>query len=257
MTWLNIIFLVIEKAQESGVIGSIMVAEYPSDFEKIMKLTERFPGFCYPCLGLHPVQGDYCGEAWSVSEGDLTEAIPIIEKHIDKLVAIGEVGLDFTPKYIKTDSDKDQQRKVLVKQIEIAKQYDLPINVHSRSAGKQTLEILIGNGVEKALLHNFSGKASTAIEGVKAGYYFSIPPSAVNSEQKRKLVYQVPLENLMLETDSPALGPPGCERNVPSNIHLSCEFIAQVKNIDPEHVAKITLENTLKLFPKIKDHIRY
>ncbi len=199
--------------------------------------------------------GDYCGEAWSVNETDLTAALPSIEKHVDKLVAIGEIGLDFTPKYIKTGADKDQQKKVLVQQIELAKKHDLPINVHSRSAGKQTLDVLIENGVEKALLHNFSGKASTAMEGVKSGYYFSIPPFAVTSEQKRKLVRQVPLENLMLETDSPALGPANCGRNVPSNITLSCEFIAQVKNVDPEHVARITLENTLKLFPKVKGYI--
>ncbi|KAG7249012.1 hypothetical protein CRUP_018084, partial [Coryphaenoides rupestris] len=87
-----------------------------------------------------------------------------------------QVGLDFSPRLVGGEGDKDRQRQVLVRQAEVAKRLDLPLNVHSRSAGRPTIQLLKELGVEKALLHAFDGKPSVAMEGVKAGYYFSIPP---------------------------------------------------------------------------------
>lgn len=246
---------VIESSKKAGLLGVLAVAEHSGEFEKIIELSQRFSGFIFPCLGVHPVQEVSPEQQRGATSEDLEPALPIINKYKDQLVAIGEVGLDFTPRFVRGDDDKDKQRQVLIRQVELAKELDLPINVHSRSAGRPTIHLLKELGVESALLHAFDGKPSVALEGVKAGYYFSIPPSIVRSEQQ-KLVKQLPLENICLETDSPALGPEKQVRNEPKNILVSAEYVAKVKGVSLEKVMEVTTQNALKLFPKLKSAIK-
>ncbi|XP_057715721.1 tatD DNase domain containing 3-like isoform X2 [Corythoichthys intestinalis] len=241
---------VIEDSKRAGLLALLAVAEHAGEFEKIIALSQRFPGFVFPCLGVHPVQEVSSVEHRSASLPDLDAALPIIDKYKEHLVAIGEVGLDFTPRYVSSESDKESQRQVLIRQAHLAKELDLPLNVHSRSAGRPTIQLLKEQGVEKALLHAFDGRPSVALEGVKAGYFFSIPPSIVRSEQK--LVKQLPLENMCLETDSPALGPEMQVRNEPKNIVISAEYISMVKGVSVEEVMQTTTRNALRLFPKLK-----
>ncbi|KAJ7422994.1 putative deoxyribonuclease TATDN3 [Pitangus sulphuratus] len=160
---------------------------------------------------------------------DLDAALPLIELYKDKLVGIGEVGLDFTPRFASTDEQKEGQRQVLIKQIELARRLDLPLNVHSRSAGRPTINLLKEQGATKVLLHAFDGKPSVAMEGVKAGYYFSIPPSIIRSEQVR---------------------------NEPKNIYIAAEYVAKIKGIPVEEVVEVTTRNALKVFPKLQNFLR-
>nr|XP_015194634.1 PREDICTED: putative deoxyribonuclease TATDN3 isoform X2 [Lepisosteus oculatus] len=194
---------VIENSKKAGLLALVAVAEHAGEFDKIIELSSRFPGFVWPSLGVHPVQ-DVPQRGATLQ--DLDAALPLIEKYKDHLLAIGEVGLDFTPRFVTNENQKDEQRQVLIRQIEIAKRLDLPLNVHSRSAGRPTINLLKEQGAKNVLLHAFDGKPSVALEGIKAGYFFSIPPSIIRSEQQ-KLVKQLPLEFMCLETDSPALGP--------------------------------------------------
>nr|XP_046268811.1 tatD DNase domain containing 3-like isoform X2 [Scatophagus argus] len=246
---------VIESSKKAGLLALLAVAEHAGEFDKIIDLSQRFPGFIFPCLGVHPVQQVSPEQQRGASLQDLDAALPIIEKYKDHLVAIGEVGLDFTPRYVSSDGDKDSQRQVLIRQAQIAKELDLPLNVHSRSAGRPTIHLLQEQGVKNALLHAFDGKPSVAMEGVKAGYFFSIPPSIIRSEQQ-KLVKQLPLENICLETDSPALGPEKQVRNEPHNISISAEYISKVKGVSLQTVVEVTTQNALRLFPKLKSAIR-
>ncbi|CAK6974084.1 tatD DNase domain containing 3-like isoform X2 [Scomber scombrus] len=246
---------VIENSKKAGLLALLAVAEHAGEFDKIIELSQRFPGFIFPCLGVHPVQEVSPDQQRGATLQDLDAAVPLIEKYKDHLVAVGEVGLDFTPRYVKNETDKDSQRQVLIRQSQIAKELDLPLNVHSRSAGRPTIHLLKEQGVEKVLLHAFDGKPSVAMEGVKAGYFFSIPPSIIRSEQQ-KLVKQLPLENICLETDSPALGPEKQVRNEPKNISVSAEYISKIKGVSLEKVMEVTTQNALRLFPKLKAAIR-
>ncbi|XP_069787432.1 putative deoxyribonuclease TATDN3 isoform X5 [Narcine bancroftii] len=246
---------VIEQSKKAGILALVAVAENAGEFERLIELSEKYSGFVLPCLGVHPVQGNPPQEQHGASLEDLQDALPLIQKYKERLLGIGEVGLDFTPRFASTEIQKNEQKNVFIKQIEIAKQLDLPLNVHSRSAGRPTINLLKEQGAQKVLLHAFDGKPSVAMEGVKAGFFFSIPPSIIRSEQQ-KLVKQLPLESICLETDSPALGPVKQIRNEPKNISISCQYIAQIKGLSVENVMEVTTQNAIKLFPKLQKCIR-
>ncbi|XP_068682916.1 putative deoxyribonuclease TATDN3 [Montipora foliosa] len=245
--------VVIEEARKVGVKAVVGVTETRAEFDAMIDLHNRYPDFVAPCLGVHPVQS-LCPDR-SANLEDLEGVEEFIREHQDKLVAIGEVGLDFTPRFIKTEADKVIQKEVFSRQIKLAIDLDLPLNVHSRSAGRHVIELLRENGAKNVILHAFDGKPSNALKGIEAGYYFSIPPSIVRSPQKEKLVKNVPLSNLLLETDSPALAAEKQTRNEPKNIRICCDVIARIKGVPVKTVYEETTKNALKLFPKLQRFI--
>ncbi|KAJ8396154.1 hypothetical protein AAFF_G00020210 [Aldrovandia affinis] len=212
---------VIKRAKETGVKTLISVTEEASEFERVIQLSKIYPGLVAPCLGIHPVQGCGSQDQHSVTMQDLEPALPLFQKYREDIVAVGEIGLDFTPWYAPHIQQREEQQAVFRKQLDISKDLDLPVNVHSRSAAKVTIGILKEQGIGCALLHNFAGRLSVAMEGVQAGYYFSFPPAVCRNEQRARLIKQIPLEHICLETDSPALGPDKHVRNEPKNITLS------------------------------------
>ncbi|KAK1170671.1 putative deoxyribonuclease tatdn3 isoform X1 [Acipenser oxyrinchus oxyrinchus] len=259
---------VIKRAKEAGVKALVSVTEHADEFEKVIQLHKRYPDFVVPCFGIHPFQG--CApqlQQHSVTMQDLEPALPFFQKYKDEIAAVGEIGLDFTPWYAPHSEQRDEQQRVFRSQLDIAKQLGLPVVSHQTSNSHKVMTLYSIpehslhcrfasfpegiRGIQHALLHNFAGKPSVAMEGVQAGYFFSFPPAVSRNEQRVKLVKQIPLEHICLETDSPALGLDKEVRNEPKNITISCEYIAKVKGVTPERVAEISTQNALKLFPRI------
>eukprot|EP00112_Aurelia_sp_Birch-Aquarium-sp1_P006675 Seg1731.11 transcript_id=Seg1731.11/GoldUCD/mRNA.D3Y31 product="putative deoxyribonuclease TATDN3" protein_id=Seg1731.11/GoldUCD/D3Y31 len=238
---------ILAEAVKVGVKAIIAVCEFPGDFQNVLDLSKRYPDLIFPCIGVHPVQVG----SRSVTIEECNEAEVWIRKHSEVLAGIGEVGLDFTPYHIKSPEDKEVQREVFRRQMRLSKELNLPLNVHSRSAGRPVIETLVEEGAENVVLHAFDGKPSVALKGVDAGYFFSVPPSIIRSEQKQRLVKQIPLSNLLLETDAPALGPEKQERNEPKNIEISCKEISRIKNIPVSQIITETTRNALRLFTKL------
>jgi len=227
---------VIERAKRVGIVAIVAVTESPREAESVLLLSKEEP-VVKPSIGLHPELA---------SRGELEETLQLIRQHRDELVSIGEVGLDYW--IAKEEEERELQKRALKSQVELAQELGLPLNVHSRSAGRQTISLLKEMGAKRVLLHAFDGKASVALSAVEAGYFFSIPPSVVRSPQKQKLVKALPMERILLESDAPALAPVAGERNEPANLLVACKEVARIKGMAWQEVAKITTENALKFF---------
>jgi len=228
---------VLAGAAAAGVTRIITVGETLEDAEANVALAARFPQVKV-CAGLYPTILDREAAA---------ALLAFIRAHRDSLVGIGEVGLDHW--IVKDAADRDLQRQIFAEFIALSNELDLSLNVHSRSAGRATVQFLKQGRARRVLLHAFDGKASAALEGAAAGFFFSIPPSVVRSVQKQKLVRALPLERLLLETDSPVLGPDPAARNEPRNLRVACQAVAGLKGVPFEEVAERTTANARQLFP--------
>lgn len=169
------------------------------------------------------------------------------------LVSIGEVGLDHFRE--RDHTQRDLQESVFKEFISLSNELKIPIQVHSRSAGKSAIRVLEENDAASVHLHAFDGKSSYARNASNnLGFYFSIPTSVVRSPQKKKLVKAVALERLLLETDSPVLGPDKRVRNEPSNITIALKEVSTILRRDEDEIRELILENTLRLYSKVKLH---
>jgi len=228
---------VLNNAKNLGVIKIISSALNIDSINKTFKIIERYPNFVYLTA---------CCDYTILDEKIVNEITEYIIKIKDKIVGIGEAGLDF---YIyRNEALKEKNIKIFKHWINLAINLDLPLVVHSRSAGKYAIKILIQSGIKKVIMHAFDGSVGYGIEGSKNGFYFSIPPSIVRSEQKQKLVKHLPLENILLESDSPVLGPDRNIRNTPSNVTISAAKIAEIKKIPLGLVSTVTTKNALTIF---------
>jgi len=228
---------VLKRAEEAGVKKIIAVGETLQDAVKNLGLSRRYP-MILPAAGLYPTILD-------IAQARLLHNF--ILEHQNKLIAIGEVGLDYWK--VKSEENREIQRHIFKSFIHLSKKLDLPLNVHSRSAGRHAIAILAEEGAKKVQLHAFDGRVSTALTGVDAGFFFSIPPSVARSWQKQKLVKHLPLSALLTETDSPVLGPTRDTRNEPSNLRLVTQTIAEIKNVPEREATEILYENTKRLYP--------
>ncbi len=227
---------VIDRARAAGVHGIVAVGESMQDARRNLSLSDRHPEI-RPTAGLYPTFLDQ----------DAAEKMrAFIRQNRDRLTAIGEVGLDYWA--VQERADKTLQCEILIGFIDLAREIDLPLNVHSRSAGRHAVSLLIEKGARRVQMHAFDGKAGAAMPAVEAGYFFSIPPSVTRSRQKQKLVRSLPLSALLIETDSPVLGPNPEKRNEPANAVFVLETIAEIKNERPETVAEAVAENTRRLY---------
>ena len=197
-----------------------------------------------PFLGLHPDR--FADRKPPFPDSETAAIVALIREHAGDIVGIGEVGLDY---WVCQDGEgRAAQREALSTLSALARELGLPLNVHSRSAGRHTLELLMEQGNTKVLMHAFDGKAGHALKGAEAGYLFSIPPSIVRSPQKVKLARLLPLEALALETDSPVLGPVAGERNEPGNVTIAAAAIAEIKGLPEARVRETCMENARRLF---------
>lgn len=228
---------VLERARRVGVGAVVVVGESLADARRNLSLAEEHADLLRPAAGLFPTRLD---------PAEATELEQLIVRHADRWIAVGEVGLDYWK--VKDESDRELQRHLFQRFISLSLELDLPLNVHSRSAGRATLEVLIEGGAERVQMHAFDGRAAKALPGVEAGYLFSVPPSIVRSVQKQKLVKRLPLSCLLLETDSPVLGPKPDERNEPANVRISARAVAGLKGISEQEVVEITTENARRLY---------
>lgn len=227
---------VLKKAADAGVTALIAVGENLDDARRNLELAGQHP-MIRPAAGLYPtiLDLDQAGQMHA-----------FIRRERPRLVAIGEVGLDFW--VVKEEAQKELQKEILKGFVQLSRELDLPLNIHSRSAGRHAVALLLENGATRVQMHAFDGKASAALPAVEAGFFFSVPPSVVRSRQKQKLVKRLPLSCLLVETDSPVLGPDPKLRNEPANIILAIQAITELKSTAEAEVLAAVRENTRRLY---------
>ena len=206
-----------------------------------IKMAEKYD-YIYAAVGVHP------HDAENMKESDLDE-IRQMSNH-KKVVAIGEIGLDF----YYDNSPRDIQRYWFKRQLEIVKELNKPVIIHSRDASQETFDIIKESGVKKGVIHCYSGSAQMARHYVKMGFYIGVGGVVTFSNAKKlvEVVETIQLEQILIETDSPYLSPiPNRgKRNDSRNLQFVVEKIAKIKDISPEKVANITKLNAKQLFFK-------
>lgn len=207
--------------------------------ENSIALADKYENV-YATVGYHPN---------SLKDID-SEAIEKLRKLAEhkKVVAIGEMGLD----YHYDTYPKEFQKFWFLQQLRLAKDLDLPVVIHSREASSDTFEIMKRSGINKGIIHCYSGASPMALEYAKLGFYIGVGGVITFSNAKRLIdsVKAVGLENIVIETDCPYLTPEPNrgKRNESSNLKYVVEKIGELKNISPEEVAKITSENAKKVY---------
>lgn len=196
--------------------------------------------------------GVFPEEVKEFTDKTLSDMEEIIKSN-PKIIGIGEIGLD----YYWDKSFKELQKEVFIKQIEFANQMNLPLNIHSREAHLDTLEILKKyNKNSTAIMHCFSGSLEFARECIKEGIYIALGGVVTfkNAKKTKEVAKNIPLEYLLLETDDPYLAPVPFrgKENQPMYVKYVAEEIANLRGITPEEVAKTSTENAKKIFKNIE-----
>jgi TatD DNase family protein len=231
---------VIEKCRQQ-LKAIITCCAHPRDFDLTIQLTEKYKGFIFATAGIHP---QYVRE---VDEKQKEEFFELIKKNRDKIVAVGEVGLDFN--WEKENEWREKQKQMFVEFIGLAKELKLPLVIHSWDACEDAVRILEQENAKQVLMHMFEDNR-LAKEVANNNWYVSMNAIVLSSKKFKKVVRDMPLEQLMLETDAPWLAPEGfgSKRNDPTAVKFVAEKIAEIKKTSFDEADEITTENALRFF---------
>ena len=233
---------VLRRMEENNVAKALCVSVQLEKLDEILGLAAKYPNI-YASVGVHP-DNENCEEP-------TTEQLVTLSNH-PKVVAIGETGLD----YFRTKGDTEWQRKRFRVHIDAAKRTHKPLIIHTREAGNDTLDILReqGRGEVKGVMHCFTETLPFALASIELGFLISFSGILTfkNAEDIRTVAKAIPLESVMVETDSPYLAPMPHrgKTNEPSYVRFVLEELARVKEVPVDIVAQKTTENFYKLFLK-------
>jgi TatD DNase family protein len=233
------------EARRVGVERVITIGTEPQDLPVVLKLAETLAPAVFCTLGVHPHEAE-------LLTPDTEQFIRTHAGH-PRVVALGEMGLD----YYYDNAPRELQQQVFRRQLQMAVEYDLPVEIHTRDAEEDTVAILREfDGRVRGLFHCFTGTQWLADRGLELGLNISISGVVTfkNAEALREVVKTVPLERLHVETDAPFLAPVPHrgQKNHPALILHTAQMVANLKNISLDELAKYTLQNSEKLFSKLQ-----
>jgi TatD DNase family protein len=229
----------IARAGESGVFSIVTVG---SDYESNKRALEISGTYertvVYAALGIHP---------WNLKARQLETTLRFIEEHMGKAVAVGEIGLDYWIKRArKNPSERELQKEAFARLLDLAKKNKKPAIVHCRGAWEDCVDLVMEAQIQKAIFHWFSGPIEVLEKVLDHGYFISATPAAAYSEKHQRAIARAPLENLLLETDSPVEYEGKAAE--PADVRKTLEAVAKIKVVKKEEVAEITTLNALQFF---------
>lgn len=233
---------VIERAKKVGVDKFLVVGWNKESSLLAVGIAERYEGV-YAAIGFHPTDID------GVSDEDYDQVMSLVDN--PKVVAIGEIGLDYH--WVKDPVQREKQKEWFIRQIEFANDHQKPITIHNRDAFEDCLNILKEHQpMYGGVMHCYSGSAEALKDVLALGLYISLggPLTFTNAKSPKEVCEVVPLERLVVETDSPYLSPHPLRGTVnePKNIALVIDEVARVKNMSKKHLLDVLYENSCKLF---------
>ena len=237
---------VIARAREAGVTTMLNVGTgdpHSGAFERAVALAEQRPEV-YGAIGVHPHDAKLFDKAAQQRLIDLA-------KQSTRVVAWGEIGLD----YHYDHSPREVQREVFRRQLGIARELNLPVVIHSRTADEDTIAIWreeLSDYSRAGVLHCFGGSLEMAEEAIELGFFVSFAGNLTfkKADDLRAIARKLPLERLLVETDCPYLTPVPFrgKRNEPARVVETAKFLAELKDVTPEVVGRGTSENFARLF---------
>lgn len=236
---------IIEEMKKENTITNCIGVDLESSLSSI-ELARKYPNIVYSAIGIHPETNDYKNNI----DFAINELEKMIEKYKDYIVCIGEIGLDYSYENL----DKNYQQELFKKQIELAIKYNLPINIHNRESTDDLIEILKEYDYKKIMIHCFTLDYQQANRFLELGYMLSIPGVLTfknkSLDSLRECIIKIPLDRLVIETDSPYLTPEPHrgKTNYPYYVKHVANKIAELKNMDSELVEKQLLNNALNFF---------
>jgi len=235
---------VIKRAHNAGIGSIITIGSDLAGNRGGLELSQKYD-FIYASVGFHPHDAkDFTKDIFDQIKTWAKESK--IQNH--KIVAIGEIGLD----YHYDHSPREIQRDVFVKQLQLAKELDLPVIIHSREAKRDTLEIVSESGVNKGVFHCFSGDMDMAERAMALGFCISIagPVTFKNAKKLQEITAAIPDDFLLIETDAPYLTPEPFRgrRNEPAYLIHTAQAIAELRGVSLEDISRITTLNAMRLF---------
>lgn len=235
----------IQNAKAAGVEKIVTIGTEPSDHQFVLDTAKKYYPDVYCTLGVHPHQGAIYTE----------EIGQFIDRHLPEpyVIAVGEIGLD----YYYNESPKEDQINAFRAQMEIARRHKMPVEIHTRDAEEDTVEILKEfKGSVNGIIHCFTGTEWLARQALDAGFNISISGVVTfkNADALRETVKFLPLDRLHVETDAPFLTPVPLrgKKNTPAYVVHTAKFVAELKGISEAELAQQTRLNALRLFPKIQ-----
>lgn len=236
---------VVARARRAGVARLVTISTKLSEFDTIRSIAERFDDV-YCSVGVHP------HEAGEEGQGDPARLLALADH--PKVVGIGETGLD----YFYEHSPRDAQQQSFRAHIEASRQSGLPLIVHARDADNDTIGILqeeYARGPFPGVIHCFTAGPGLAEAALSIGFSISLAGVVTfkKAEELRATVQQVPLDRLLVETDSPYLAPvpKRGKRNEPAYVVHTAEKLAELKGVSPEELAEKTSRNFFELFTRV------
>jgi TatD DNase family protein len=227
---------VIGRARETGLVGLVNSSIGSGSFRRTIGLVKKYNGFIHHSAGCSVSQ---------LTPDEAEKIITLTRKYAKDLVAIGEVGLDYH--WVKDTAGRKAQEPLFLKFIELAKELELPIVIHSRKSEAEASTILERQYDGNVLMHCFDGPPEVAKRVADNGWYITLPANYSKYRNRRAAAEILPLDQIMLETDGPYLSPTN-ERNEPANVIYGCKALAEHLGIPNEEVAEATTTNAIRFY---------
>lgn len=227
-------------AQARKEMYAVITCGLINDATQALELRRKHKGFIHLTLGIHPE------DVVAMRDEQIERHINFIKANRKDIVGIGEVGLDYH--WIKEPDAINRCKEWLKRFLDLASDMRLPIVLHSRKAEEDVFEIVSQTDLRHVVFHHYSGNITLANQIVDRGYYVSIPTIIPTNKNLLKIVERFPLEQMVTETDSPFNSPFPGKQNVPNNVRMTIEKIAEKRGMDFERVDAVLTRNAKDVF---------